>query len=542
MNHQKQFVFFVLLLSFLSMNLIHALESRELKKGKGKGKLKKSKALKDSKSSKAGKKSKKGKKDKKDKKSKKGKKGKKGMTYTESPEVIYDDDIELSSFTDDFKPSNFDGGEDDDEFGTSSAEDDNFNIYAGDDDEVGFCDDNRLFFFSTNTEGKKDCEWLAEKEERQEKWCDTYIGRTGTKVKYECRKTCSNLFDVLGCNPKTGSTCKDKPGYMFMTSSAGTVNCAWLAKKTERQARWCTTFGSDLKSDSKVMYNCQVACKEFHNLSCKEYDNRIYPVKCRDSPSFSFKTDNAGTQNCDWLAAKDTRQDKWCNTKGSNDEADYKVKYYCRNSCKRYNSICPERTAPTINCKDRRYFRFQTTNAGEVNCEWLKVNEVRKNKWCTSKGSDGKSEYKVKFYCQDACSKYIEKCDLPPITCKDDEDFKFFATSGVKRNCSWLSEREFRAEKWCDSRGFYNRLEYKVKYYCQDTCSGGLDDCNKSCKDTFGFKFMTDNAGDQNCNWLAVKDSRQEKWCDSWGAENKSTDKKVKFSCGEACKDYRKDC
>ena len=80
---------------------------------------------------------------------------------------------------------------------------------------------------------------------------------------------------------------------MFRTDNAGKQDCDWLEAKENRQEKWCNTRGANDKEDEKIKYSCRKACSEYHNLSCNRDVSR--PDKCRDSRSFEFKTDNAGT-------------------------------------------------------------------------------------------------------------------------------------------------------------------------------------------------------------------------------------------------------
>jgi len=556
-------LYLAFLLVVMTPGLISAEESRELKKSGKSPKSPKSPKSKKSKKDKKDKKSKKSKKSKKDKKyksskapkkSKKGKKGKKGELVTEAPILSAFDDDKPGSEVGGFGPSDFEG--DDDGFGASSADDDDFAVFAADDDEAGFCEDSRSFTFTTEYDGRQDCEWISKKTSRQEDYCNTkgWNGRADRKVKFFCRESCADYHD-LGCKDRNENNCRDDPDFMFRTDNAGKQDCEWVDEKENRQEKWCNTHGADDREDEKVKFSCRSACSEYHNLSCKRDESR--PDKCRDSRSFEFRTDNAGRQDCQWISARRSRQEEYCNTRGSDGRADGKVKNYCRQSCSRYNNYdCDNESdggsgdgKPNINCNDRGWFEFRTDNSGRQDCDWLSAKDNRQDKYCNTKGSDGNEDYKVKFYCQDACSDFLDDCgggdgsDRPNVNCNDRNSFTFRANGG-NRDCDWLDVRQSRRDEYCNSKGENGRSEHKVKFHCQDTCRNFLSDCKNSgdnrCVDRSNYTFMTDNAGRQDCDWLSAKENRQEKWCNTRGSDGRS-DRKVKYNCQESCSRYN-DC
>ena len=86
--------------------------------------------------------------------------------------------------------------------------------------------------------------------------------------------------------------------------------------------------------------------------------------------------------------------------------------------------LAPVNAGHKKKCKDDDDFKFKSQYVGKNDCEWLSDNEDRQEKYCKTKGWDGNSSKKVKFFCQKPCKDYLDKCDNNFMKC-DDEDFKF---------------------------------------------------------------------------------------------------------------------
>ena len=94
----------------------------------------------------------------------------------------------------------------------------------------------------------------------------------------------------------------------------------------------------------------------------------------------------------------------------------------------------------------------------------------------------------MKYACKRSCANFLEdqfdKCykfedddyvvDLRPndddaVDCKDEKKFRFKTEFSGKRKCSWLTNED-RKEKYCDTRGWDDNAEKRVKYACQASC------------------------------------------------------------------------
>merc|ERR1712038_743248 len=125
---------------------------------------------------------------------------------------------------------------------------------------------------------------------------------------------------------------------------------------------------------------------------------------------------------------------------------------------------------------DRNDFTFRARDANR-DCDWLDVRELRREEYCNSKGEDGRSDHKVKFYCQDTCRNFLSGCSNDNGNrCRDRSNYTFMTDNAGRQDCDWLSQRENRQDKWCNTRGSDGRSDRKVKYNCQESCSR-YNDC-----------------------------------------------------------------
>lgn len=307
------------------------------------------------------------------------------------------------------------------------------------------CKDDSDYEFDTEFTGMQDCTWLSEKEDRQDKYCETkgWENTNIKKVKYGCRETCALYLeafeecekfldddyydDVVDDDGYDNPDCNDDADYEFSTESGDDQDCDWLAEKTDRQEKYCETFGWDYDANKKVKYACQDACEDFLDEICKKPEDR-----CVDDDDYEFETEFVETKDCQWLSEKVDRQEKYCELKGWDESAKKKVKFGCKKSCSKYN-FCASHTpsmVPSINsyvpsvvpiitpstepsgefCSDDDDYKFKTEFAGKVDCEWLSEKESRQAKYCESKGWDGNAVKKVKFACRESCSDFNDKC------------------------------------------------------------------------------------------------------------------------------------
>merc|ERR1712154_135092 len=124
---------------------------------------------------------------------------------------------------------------------------------------------------------------------------------------------------------------------------------------------------------------------------------------------------------------------------------------------------------------------------------------------------------------------------------------------GGLQDCSWISEKAKRKYKYCETRGWDDKAELKVKYACRRSCANFLegdqfDKCAKyddddyveygrsanndddgtgtDCKNEKNFKFKSEFVGKVKCSWLEKKEDRIEKYCEGRGWDG-SAEKKV---------------
>ena len=147
--------------------------------------------------------------------------------------------------------------------------------------------------------------------------------------------------------------------------------------------------------------------------------------------------------------------------------------------------------------------------------------------------------------------------------CVDDKEFVFSTEFAGIKDCAWLSKKESREIKYCDTNGFNDLTSKKVKYACRKTCANYLhgekfascdefkdatddNDSNgevifstkegKQCLDSPDYDFETEK-GTRDCAWLSKKASRQTKYCEGTGSDGASL-KKVKFGCKTSCRRF----
>ena len=146
--------------------------------------------------------------------------------------------------------------------------------------------------------------------------------------------------------------------------------------------------------------------------------------------------------------------------------------------------------------------------------------------------------------------------------CVDDEEFVFTTEFAGIKDCTWLSKKDNREIKYCNTNGFDDLTSKKVKFACRKTCANylygekfascdefkdAIDDNGddelvpstkkgKQCLDSPDYKFETEK-GTRDCTWLSKKASRQTKYCEGTGSDGSSV-KKVKFGCKTSCRRF----
>lgn len=261
--------------------------------------------------------------------------------------------------------------------------------------------------------------------------------------------------------------CSDSATFRFY-SFEGLSGCSWLHKGEQRKKAYCPKRNYEGK---KIKRFCRSACADYRNCIDAE-DEDVIPFLygcdankfCVDDHTYTFKTSWAGDQDCDWIKEKYIRRETYCNTRGWDDKASTVVKDACKKACNL--AQCVEKTTAEITCKDTANFVFSTQFVGDQDCAWLAQKESRQDKWCDTKGNDGKSDRKIKYFCQKACSSHLDGCK-----CKDDNNFEFSTEKYGIQDCEWLAKKQRRQEKWCDTHGEDGKSPMKVKYYCSKACN-----------------------------------------------------------------------
>ena len=115
--------------------------------------------------------------------------------------------------------------------------------------------------------------------------------------------------------------------------------------------KYCETRGWDDLAAKKVKFACRRTCANFLDGeifdSCDEFKDArdddegltITPrggKQCWDSSSFEFETEYAGARDCAWVAEKESRQMKYCEGRGWDGGAIRKVKFGCKESCRKF--------------------------------------------------------------------------------------------------------------------------------------------------------------------------------------------------------------
>jgi hypothetical protein len=105
--------------------------------------------------------------------------------------------------------------------------------------------------------------------------------------------------------------------------------------------------------------------------------------------------------------------------------------------------------------------------------------------------------------------------------CADDPTFTFVRLNGEPGDCTWLSARDARINRYCD-KGY-------IKGACQDTCSF----C--PCQDDADFTFTLDIGKVQDCEWFKKRNTatRQANYC----YEDDNVEAGVSSAIGDKCVD-----
>ncbi len=276
--------------------------------------------------------------------------------------------------------------------------------------------------------------------------------------------------------------CQDVSSFTFEVESTGnTVGCSWLLKNDQatdakRTAMYC------IKDD--VRGACKASCD-----SCSQQDDPDY--------EFPLLFVSGKTGDCDWIAKKVERRNKYCFSSAdclSASEIGLKCPDACGFTSGDTASTCtddvvgfvapstPSPTkaptkSPTIpptrapvsaitdnNCSDIESFKFPLDHDSSVyaDCKWLtKTNSAsRKAKYC-SRGH-------VKGACQKACG----SCGV-----SDDSSFKFkLEKLNTKVACNWISRNP-------------NKREARRSMYCfaADDCESASDTIGNACVEACGF-------------------------------------------------------
>merc|ERR1719491_2075443 len=146
------------------------------------------------------------------------------------------------------------------------------------------CLDDDSFAFNDNP--KLTCEKIQKNETRRQKYCKK------DEVHERCPLTC-------------GDCCEDDENFSFNTPQKNNANCKWLARKANRQARFCNKF----KQMKKVKLACPFTC-DFcfnHDTPTAAPTTKKQPTaspiptttpSCVDDPDFFVK--NKPKKTCKW--------------------------------------------------------------------------------------------------------------------------------------------------------------------------------------------------------------------------------------------------
>jgi len=166
---------------------------------------------------------------------------------------------------------------------------------------TGSCIDDPIYKFTTDTNIKKTCGWLASKKQRRNKYCPRTIMNNGMVIKEACKSTCDN------CNPfptpapdatsPTSNACKDSELKMIINNKGRT--CKWAGKKNKR----CKKKG--VKSHCpKSCNSCSKACSDSEKMFIA-YGDEWKCIQIEDDPEYYCNIEGVSStcrETCEFCA------------------------------------------------------------------------------------------------------------------------------------------------------------------------------------------------------------------------------------------------
>ena len=221
------------------------------------------------------------------------------------------------------------------------------------------CDDDPTTRITVDGEGDQQCIWLAARPEQQQTLCSLNHPSNAYNV---CVETCGKCTD---------NGCEDDPATRFDDQNGVSRNCAWLALRPQFHATECV-FG-------KVpFFGCQETCDNCVSTTAPQPTPQpvIPPIinppvatsqsagdPCDDDPvGRFFVSDEIGTVQCRWLAARPAQRDIFCHPGSPSGAYD----------------LCPETCGKCTDngCVDDSTVRFDVDGVSR-NCLWLSVRPGR---------------------------------------------------------------------------------------------------------------------------------------------------------------------
>lgn len=131
------------------------------------------------------------------------------------------------------------------------------------------------------------CDYISKSNLRKSRYCDLW--REETMVRDVCPVACDNCFSAVGPTPSPtrSSNCQNNDDYHWFR--APKVTCKWIRNEESRRVDFCNR-------NARVKENCPQSCG----------------VCCSNDATYSL--DGNGNRDCDWVAAKNSRINEYCDT------------------------------------------------------------------------------------------------------------------------------------------------------------------------------------------------------------------------------------
>ena len=150
----------------------------------------------------------------------------------------------------------------------------------------------------------------------------------------------------------------------------------------------------------------------------------------------------------------------------------------------------------------------------QVTCNYFKADRTR----C-------ETQFIGEVNCNSVCGRFRKFCDyyeinfpvtypdneIPETECLDSKSFTFTTNLGQTENCSWISKKAVRIEKYCPDA----KIASKCSLTC-DQCDKDIDTVPTSapeCQDDGDFQFVRLDGTNGSCEWLSKNFRRPIKFC-----------------------------